>query len=216
MGADFDGDAVFRQRGKEIFVGSVVAHGDDKFPRRGDDRREDGREYDAFVDAVLPDFDDAVAGHDLDGQPVYNIKAVVEATGLPAATLRAWERRYGVPTPERTSSGYRLYGAGEVEQVRRMRRLCEEGMAASEAARIVLAGPAKPADPQADPYAAAVDAILEAVERFDDVSLDLQLRRVMFLGPSGALVGLTEKRHSAGAPAKKPCACFLLTLKWWS
>ena len=32
---------------------------------------------------------------ELDNQPIYNIKAVVEATGLTAATLRAWERRYG-------------------------------------------------------------------------------------------------------------------------
>ena len=32
---------------------------------------------------------------ELDSQPIYNIKAVVEATGLTAATLRAWERRYG-------------------------------------------------------------------------------------------------------------------------
>ena len=40
----------------------------------------------------------------------YRIHVVAEMTGIPAATLRAWERRYGIPSPERTASGYRLYG----------------------------------------------------------------------------------------------------------
>ena len=34
----------------------------------------------------------------------YRIHAVAEATGVPAATLRAWERRYGIPAPVRTTS----------------------------------------------------------------------------------------------------------------
>ncbi|MFN3334677.1 MAG: MerR family DNA-binding transcriptional regulator, partial [Caldilinea sp.] len=44
-----------------------------------------------------------------DKTPIYNLKAVVQETGLKADTLRAWERRYGVPTPQRTDSGHRLY-----------------------------------------------------------------------------------------------------------
>jgi hypothetical protein len=31
--------------------------------------------------------------------PAFNLKAVLLETGLAADTLRAWERRYGLPTP---------------------------------------------------------------------------------------------------------------------
>jgi len=39
-----------------------------------------------------------------------SIGAVSRAVGIPVGTLRNWERRYGVPTPERTEGGHRLYG----------------------------------------------------------------------------------------------------------
>ena len=39
---------------------------------------------------------------------MYTIGRVAALTGVPVATLRAWERRYGVVEPVRTDSGYRL------------------------------------------------------------------------------------------------------------
>ena len=39
-----------------------------------------------------------------------SIGAVSRAVGIPVGTLRNWERRYGVPAPERTEGGHRLYG----------------------------------------------------------------------------------------------------------
>jgi DNA-binding transcriptional MerR regulator len=65
----------------------------------------------------------------------YRINVVAEITGVPEATLRAWERRYQVPKPSRTPSGYRVYGAHELEQVKRMRELCEAGVSPADAAR---------------------------------------------------------------------------------
>ena len=41
--------------------------------------------------------------------PLFNTKAVSQETGVPADTFRAWERRYGVPRPQRTEGGHRLY-----------------------------------------------------------------------------------------------------------
>lgn len=67
----------------------------------------------------------------------YRIQAVADMTGIPAATLRAWERRYGVPAPERTESSYRLYSDTDVDLIRRLRELCDGGMAPAEAARVV-------------------------------------------------------------------------------
>ncbi len=51
-------------------------------------------------------------------QRTYNVKAVVQETGLTADTLRAWERRYGVPQPGRTSGGQRVYSQDDVDQLK--------------------------------------------------------------------------------------------------
>jgi DNA-binding transcriptional MerR regulator len=68
----------------------------------------------------------------------FRINWVADTTGVPEATLRAWERRYQVPKPSRTPSGYRLYSQEDVAQVHKMRELCEAGIAAADAAREVL------------------------------------------------------------------------------
>jgi methanogenic corrinoid protein MtbC1 len=70
---------------------------------------------------------------ELDNQPIYNIKAVVEATGLPAATLRAWERRYGALAPGRTEHGYRLYSANDIATLQWLKQRIDEGMSISQA-----------------------------------------------------------------------------------
>jgi DNA-binding transcriptional MerR regulator len=70
----------------------------------------------------------------------YRINWVAEQTGIAESTLRAWERRYGVPEPERTPSGYRIYSTDDVKKVQRMRELCAGGMSPSEAAHAVAAG----------------------------------------------------------------------------
>lgn len=67
----------------------------------------------------------------------FRIQVVSRLSGVPPATLRAWERRYGVPSPARTSSAYRLYDESDIVLIRRMRELVESGMAASDAARLV-------------------------------------------------------------------------------
>jgi MerR family transcriptional regulator, light-induced transcriptional regulator len=51
----------------------------------------------------------------------YTVNEVEERTGVPAATLRQWERRYGFPMPERSASGYRLYGDDDLRHIRAMK-----------------------------------------------------------------------------------------------
>jgi len=43
------------------------------------------------------------------------------------ASLRAWERRYGVVEPHRNESGYRLYDEKDLSAVSTMRRLVDGG-----------------------------------------------------------------------------------------
>lgn len=56
------------------------------------------------------------------------IAAVERETGLGKDTLRVWERRYGFPAPSRDSSGNRLYGADQVQQLRLISRLLDCGL----------------------------------------------------------------------------------------
>lgn len=59
--------------------------------------------------------------------------------GVSTHVLRAWESRYGLLTPTRSSGGYRLYGADDERRVREVLGLREKGVSAMEAARQVLA-----------------------------------------------------------------------------
>ena len=94
----------------------------------------------------------------------YRIQVVSQMTGVSTATLRAWERRYGFPSPGRSASAYRLYSQRDVDLVRRMQALLEKGLSPSEAARQVLdeTPAAEPIGATDDPYDLAVRRILAA------------------------------------------------------
>jgi MerR family transcriptional regulator, light-induced transcriptional regulator len=65
---------------------------------------------------------------------MYTIKRASEMVGVPVATLRAWQRRYGVVNPGRSASGYRLFGADDIAVLRRMQALVASGWSPKEAA----------------------------------------------------------------------------------
>lgn len=66
-------------------------------------------------------------------QSRYPIKVVARLTGLPADTLRAWERRYRAVEPERSSRG-RLYSDAEIQRLLSLRRAVEKGYAIGQIA----------------------------------------------------------------------------------
>lgn len=55
----------------------------------------------------------------------YHIGAVAELTGLKPETIRVWERRYGVVTPERSDGGTRRFTEGHIVRLRLLRALCD-------------------------------------------------------------------------------------------
>jgi DNA-binding transcriptional MerR regulator len=73
----------------------------------------------------------------LSDTPTYPIGAVARLTGVPQATLRAWERRYGIPRPGRTETAYRLYSEREAGLVRWMKATVEAGLPAGRAAAMI-------------------------------------------------------------------------------
>jgi len=75
------------------------------------------------------------AGDQTDNTPKYNVKAVSHLVGIPPVTLRAWERRYGLPTPQRGAQGYRLYSDYDVRTLRWLKSQIEAGLSISRAAQ---------------------------------------------------------------------------------
>ncbi|WP_438021460.1 B12-binding domain-containing protein [Sorangium sp. So ce315] len=110
--------------------------------------------------------------------------------GVSSATLRAWERRYGVPSPARTASAYRLYSDEDVALIKKMRDYVDGGMAAAEAARMVIETAAPPPAAHAnggDAFAGASERIVDAALRFDPDGLEAEVNRALALGPSVAI-----------------------------
>lgn len=68
----------------------------------------------------------------------YRIGAVSRLTGVPADTLRVWERRYGVVTPHRTASGTRLYSAEDIGRLSLIKQLVDRGDAISRVAALSM------------------------------------------------------------------------------
>ncbi len=87
-------------------------------------------------------------------EPIYNVKAVVTQSGVTASTLRAWERRYGVPTPPRNMNGYRLYSARDIAIIRWLKAQVDVGMTISQAVNLMhIESPLIPGAEQTDPKA---------------------------------------------------------------
>jgi DNA-binding transcriptional MerR regulator len=71
---------------------------------------------------------------DLSDEPRYTIKAVSDLTGILPVTLRAWERRYGVLSPDRRENRYRLYSDRDVAVIKWLVSRTASGIPIREAA----------------------------------------------------------------------------------
>lgn len=68
---------------------------------------------------------------------LFPIGTVSEQTGVHSVTLRAWERRYGLLRPSRTPKGHRLYSQQDINRVKQVLRLLEQGISVSRAQEIL-------------------------------------------------------------------------------
>jgi MerR family transcriptional regulator, light-induced transcriptional regulator len=150
-----------------------------------------------------------------------SIGALSRATGVAVETLRTWERRYGVPSPERKPSGHRLYPSAAVEHLRRIGMLLNRGhrpaellaLPLPELDRLLALTESRPAPATITATAAgetaggAVDALLQATRALDRERLLRELRAhwtrlgpLRFLdevaGPFMAAVGIGWKDGS--------------------
>ncbi|MEO7911879.1 MAG: B12-binding domain-containing protein [Roseiflexaceae bacterium] len=121
--------------------------------------------------------------------PVFNTKAVARETGVPADTFRAWERRYGMPRPQRTPGGHRLYSERDIAIIRWLRDRTEEGVNISHAVLLLTNTiGASVADLPAGNDSARtieqlIDEIVQALTNFDSTQADHILSEAFSIYP---------------------------------
>ncbi|MBO1752293.1 MerR family transcriptional regulator [Actinotalea sp. BY-33] len=99
--------------------------------------------------------------------PSLTVAAVARRLGVAPATLRTWDRRYGLGPSQHLAGSHRRYSSSDVSRLLVMRRLTLEGVAPSDAARTALesqptgvdGAPGASGEPRA---AAVVDAFADA------------------------------------------------------
>ncbi len=93
---------------------------------------------------------------------MYAVKQVSTLTGVSEATLRVWERRYGIVQPARSPGGYRQYDDDQVATLRAMAALVHDGVPASIAARTLLGSDVRPRVATAGTDGASFDLVSAA------------------------------------------------------
>jgi MerR family transcriptional regulator, light-induced transcriptional regulator len=99
--------------------------------------------------------------------PRYTVGVVAERIGVPIATLRSWNQRYGVGPHEHSPGRHRLYSENDIVMVAQMHQLIEEGASPRSAAQAALDSVVPP---RAD-----TDSLLAAAFDLDLVSTGRQL-----------------------------------------
>jgi MerR family transcriptional regulator, light-induced transcriptional regulator len=95
------------------------------------------------------------------------IGEVSRRTGVTRELLRAWERRYGLLEPIRSSGGFRLYGDDDLRRVAAMQRHLADGLSAAEAARFAQLPVAPRPELAAATPGEAIEQLLDALAAFD-------------------------------------------------
>lgn len=118
-------------------------------------------------------------------QGLFPIGTVSSMTGVNSVTLRAWERRYGLIVPTRTESGHRMYSEEDIERIKLILQLIDEGIAISrvkEALEIAREDEQTRED-TTNHWGRYQDEMLRGVNNFDEGLLDSVYNEAMSLYP---------------------------------
>lgn len=74
------------------------------------------------------------------------VSVVARRLGVAAATLRTWDRRYGLGPTQHVTGTHRRYAAGDLARLETMRRLIREGVPPAAAAGVAIARPSEQAE----------------------------------------------------------------------
>jgi MerR family transcriptional regulator, light-induced transcriptional regulator len=109
--------------------------------------------------------------------PAYNLKVVLKETGLAADTLRAWERRYGLPVPQRTAGGHRLYSQRDIETIKWLMKRQADGLSISRAVDMYNDLLASGSDPLEDSVQPSLTSAVTTQYQSPETTLDSSRER---------------------------------------
>ncbi len=113
-------------------------------------------------------------------EALLSVGEVAEHLGVPASTLRTWERRYELGPSARSAGGHRRYDPSDVDRLERMNLLVNSGLGPAAAARAALSGDPVERGQGADAFA---DAVVTATRAYDADGLrTLFVRKLEELG----------------------------------
>ncbi len=88
-----------------------------------------------------------MTGFEAVGEPPLTVAAVARRLGIAPATLRTWDRRYGVGPPGHTTGRHRRYAPADVHRLELMQRALLNGASPAEAAEYALRAASNPTGP---------------------------------------------------------------------
>jgi MerR family transcriptional regulator, light-induced transcriptional regulator len=130
---------------------------------------------------------------------LYPIRVVARLTGINPVTIRAWERRYALVSPERTPGGHRLYSRADVELLRAASRLVEQGVSISRAACVLD----EPAAHRAGPGDTLVEKFMACLRALDEDGMNAVLETSLARESTAASPALVDRLPGL-APALPP------------
>lgn len=123
-------------------------------------------------------------------QPVYVISVAAELAGMHAQTLRQYDR-LGLVTPERTRGGGRRYSARDIEALRQIQELSNEGVSLAGIQRILAL------QSQVSELEQRLAYVLEEVQQYRD-AINAQTSGRVFAAGRDGIVALRPGERPVG------------------
>ena len=120
-------------------------------------------------------------------EPLLPIREISRLTGVNPVTLRAWERRYGLVVPQRTSKGHRLYSSDQVERIRTILSWLNRGVAVSQVLPLLDSDKSPGESIPGDDWQALRTHLTECIAHLAERQLDQQFNQAMALYPAATL-----------------------------
>jgi DNA-binding transcriptional MerR regulator len=127
--------------------------------------------------------------------PVFTVSGAARQLGVPAATLRTWERRHGIGPSGRSAGGHRRYTSDDLIRLRAMRLLVETGVPPAQAAGLAALAGGEPPGPAPADSMISPEMLIRAAVRLDAPLL------CSLLGDAFARQGVSAAWQQLAVPA---------------
>lgn len=121
----------------------------------------------------------------------YHITAVANLTNLSVEVIRAWERRYGIVTPQRDPAGVRIYSESDASRLALAHAATQLGHPIRHVASMTneeLEALCNERKPEQTPYAQVVDRVISALQNHDPSLAEQILSSSALLVPTRSLI----------------------------